>query len=252
MGLAACATVRVVHEHRDTSATPSHDAGTVVVQQGDTLYAIASLHGVKVGDLAAWNELTAPYTIKPGQRLQMMPTVAGMVTTTTTTMPASDGPVVKSEPLEAQAPVAVAPPKSASPAAKPGGSAPPTAKAGNAAGQWQWPADGTLLARAKSAALGIDIAGDAGAPIRAVTDGVVLYSGTGSPGYEELIVIRHDGDWVSSYAHNRKRLIGEGQRVKAGDRIAEMGRTGTSRDQLHFEMRHNGDLVDPLMHLPKR
>jgi lipoprotein NlpD len=67
-----------------------------------------------------------------------------------------------------------------------------------------------------------------------------------------LIVIRHDGDWVSSYAHNRKRLIGEGQRVKAGDRIAEMGRTGASRDQLHFEMRHNGDLVDPLMHLPKR
>lgn len=88
--------------------------------------------------------------------------------------------------------------------------------------------------------------------MRAVADGIVLYSGVGSPGYEELIVIRHGDGWVSNYAHNRKRLVGEGRRVKAGDPIAEMGRVGAARDQLHFELRHNGKLVDPLRHLPRR
>jgi len=80
----------------------------------------------------------------------------------------------------------------------------------------------------------------------------VVYSGAGLVGYGELIIIKHSDEWLSAYAHNRRRLVGEGSRVKAGDVIAEMGRTGASRDMLHFEIRRNGKPVDPLGQLPRR
>jgi len=99
---------------------------------------------------------------------------------------------------------------------------------------------------------GIDIGGTAGAAVRAAADGVVVYSGSGLVGYGELIIIKHNEQWLSAYGHNRKRLVSEGQSVKAGQQIAEMGRTGTDRDKLHFEIRYNGKPVDPLLYLPKR
>ena len=99
---------------------------------------------------------------------------------------------------------------------------------------------------------GIDIAGKAGAPVKAAADGTVVYSGNGLIGYGELIIIKHSDEWLSAYGHNRKRLVQEGQRVKAGQPIAEMGSTGAPRDELHFEIRRNGRPVDPLQYLPGR
>ena len=90
----------------------------------------------------------------------------------------------------------------------------------------------------------------AGQPVQAAGDGVVVYSGAGLVGYGELVIIKHSDEWLSAYAHNRKRLVAEGARVKAGDTIAEMGRTGAIRDMLHFEIRRNGKPVDPLDWLP--
>jgi lipoprotein NlpD len=71
-------------------------------------------------------------------------------------------------------------------------------------------------------------------------------------GYGELIIIKHNDQWLSAYGHNRKRLVNEGQSVRAGDKIAEMGRTSAARDMLHFEIRYNGKPVDPLQYLPRR
>ncbi|RBG32399.1 hypothetical protein BRM61_11395, partial [Xanthomonas oryzae pv. oryzae] len=88
--------------------------------------------------------------------------------------------------------------------------------------------------------------------VRAAADGVVVYSGAGLVGYGELIIIKHNDQWLSAYGHNRKRLLNEGQSVKAGQQIAEMGRSGASRDMLHFEIRYNGKPVDPLLYLPKK
>ena len=88
--------------------------------------------------------------------------------------------------------------------------------------------------------------------MQASADGVVVYSGAGLVGYGELIIIKHNDEWLSAYAHNRRRLVTEGTRVKAGDTIAEMGRTGASRDMLHFEIRRNGKPVDPLLYLPRQ
>jgi lipoprotein NlpD len=88
--------------------------------------------------------------------------------------------------------------------------------------------------------------------VQAAADGVVVYSGAGLIGYGELIIVKHNDTWLSAYGHNRKRLVGEGDGVRAGQVIAEMGRTGTSRDMLHFEVRKNGKPIDPLGVLPKR
>jgi lipoprotein NlpD len=99
---------------------------------------------------------------------------------------------------------------------------------------------------------GIAIAGSAGQPVRAAAAGTVVYSGAGLVGYGELIIIKHSDEWLSAYGHNRRRLVAEGARVAAGQQIAELGRTGTSRDMLHFEIRRNGRPVDPTPLLPRR
>ena len=95
------------------------------------------------------------------------------------------------------------------------------------------------------------LGGRAHQAVAAAADGVVVYSGAGLVGYGELIIIKHSDEWLSAYAHNRRRLVSEGARVKAGDNIAEMGRTGAVREMLHFEIRRNGKPVDPLQFLPK-
>jgi lipoprotein NlpD len=120
---------------------------------------------------------------------------------------------------------------------------------------WRWPAKGSLLDHfmaGDATKQGIDIAGAAGEAVVAASDGVVVYSGSGLVGYGELIIIKHSDEWLSAYGHNRKRLVQEGQRVKGGQPIAEMGSTGAPRDELHFEIRRNGRPVDPLQYLPGR
>ena len=121
--------------------------------------------------------------------------------------------------------------------------------------KWRWPADGELISRyvaGEPTKQGVGIAGSSGAPVRAAGDGVVVYSGSGLVGYGELVIIKHNDEWLSAYGHNRTRLVNEGQLVKAGQQIAEMGRSGAPRDMLHFEVRYNGKPVDPLQYLPRR
>jgi lipoprotein NlpD len=120
---------------------------------------------------------------------------------------------------------------------------------------WRWPAKGSLIERfmaGDATKQGIDIAGNEGDPVLAAADGVVVYSGSGLVGYGELIIVKHSDEWLSAYGHNRKRLVAEGQRVRGGQAIAEMGRSGAPRDELHFEIRRNGRPVDPLQYLPSR
>jgi len=119
---------------------------------------------------------------------------------------------------------------------------------------WRWPADGSLASRFQSgdAIPGIEIAGKQGDPVRAAADGVVVYSGNGLVGYGELVIIKHNDSFLSAYGHNSKRLVKEGQRVSAGQQIAEMGSTGASRNELEFQIRKDGNPVDPLGYLPSR
>lgn len=245
--LAACSST-VVREHgsepRGVRISTPKPGATTVVQRGDNLYRIASSNGIAVRDLAAWNGIPMPYTIYPGQRLRLYPQ-ANAGTGSRGTMPGSSG-AVRSSATATPRRVAASPrAPSAAPAAAP-------VESGIA---WRWPADGQLLSRyvaGEPTKQGIDIAGNSGAPVRAAGDGVVVYSGSGLVGYGELIIIKHNDAWLSAYGHNRNRLVNEGQLVKAGQQIAEMGRSGAAREMLHFEVRYNGKPVDPLQYLPKQ
>lgn len=119
---------------------------------------------------------------------------------------------------------------------------------------WRWPASGAVITRFTpgDAVPGIEIAGKAGDPVRAAADGVVVYSGNGLVGYGELVIIKHSDSLLSAYGHNSKRLVKEGQRVTAGQEIALMGSSGASRVELGFQIRKDGNPVDPMSYLPAR
>jgi lipoprotein NlpD len=120
---------------------------------------------------------------------------------------------------------------------------------------WRWPGKGPLIGSfvaGDQTRQGIDIGGTAGDPVLAAADGEVVYSGNGLLGYGELIIVKHNASFLSAYGHNRKRLVQEGNRIKAGQQIAEMGSSASARDELHFEIRKNGKPVNPLEYLPAR
>ena len=142
----------------------------------------------------------------------------------------------------------------AKPAAAP---KPPEAVAVNGAGgpAWRWPGKGPLIGSfvaGDQTRQGIDIGGTAGDPVLAAADGEVVYSGNGLLGYGELIIVKHNASFLSAYGHNRKRLVQEGEKIKAGQQIAEMGSSASARDELHFEIRKNGKPVNPIDYLPPR
>jgi lipoprotein NlpD len=120
-------------------------------------------------------------------------------------------------------------------------------------GHWQWPAPGRLLSRFNARSVGpkgISIAGETGDAVRVARDGRVVYTGSSLVGYGQLVIVKHDDVYLSAYAHNSRLMVKEGDAVRAGQQIAEMGSTGTDRAKLHFEVRRNGDPVDPLSVLP--
>ena len=151
------------------------------------------------------------------------------------------------------APAAVPP---AAPAAAP--AAPSAAPSGPTSADadddidWVWPAKGKLVTGFSDTAnlKGIDIAGQAGAPVIASAGGKVVYAGAGLRGYGKLVIIKHNNKFLSAYAHNREILVKEGQQVTRGQKIAEMGSTDADQTKLHFEIRRLGKPMDPLKYLP--
>ena len=242
-----------------------------LVVRGDTLYGIAFRHDVDFRDLARWNGIFAPYTIYPGQRLRLdgpgaitrsapRPPPPRVPDRSITQMPVPPGsappPSLPARPTTAPLPPATPTPTATSPVtASPAPVAPVVASAPKGPVSWRWPASGQLISRyvaGDPTRQGINIAGNTGQPVYAAAPGEVVYSGAGLIGYGELVIIKHSDELLSAYGHNRKRLVAEGQRVAAGQQIAEMGRSGAARDMLHFEIRRNGKPVDPMPLLPKR
>jgi lipoprotein NlpD len=118
--------------------------------------------------------------------------------------------------------------------------------------RWRWPARGKVVTSfSASGRKGIDIEGRFGQTVMAAAGGRVVYSGSGLIGYGQLIIVKHNKRYLSAYAHNNKLLVKEGDAVKGGQRIAEMGRSGPNRALLHFEIRRDGKPIDPLRYLPK-
>ena len=236
--------VPVLDRYNAGSSGVSGSRGVHVVGRGDTLYSIAWRHGKDFRKLAAANNIKPPYTIYPGQQIRL-DAAAPRPSAPAGRPPASSS---ASKPSAGKPAVTAAPSRSPSPAR-------PSAPASAGVIAWQWPADGGLLNRFVAGSVsskGIVIAGGKGDPVRAAAGGVVVYRGSGLTGYGNLLIIKHDERWLSAYAHNDTMLVAEGTKVSAGQRIANMGDSGTFRTQLHFEIRRDGNPVDPLTLLPKR
>jgi len=217
---------------------PTTKVGTSVhtVQRGETLFSIATRYDVTIAEISAWNGIGPPYTIMPGQTLQLVTPAARAPQKTESKR--HDKTTARKE-----APPAVV-------TLKPSTPAPATPKAVTA---WTWPTEGNVLSRFGSGtSKGIDIAGKSGQAIVAAAPGTVVYQGSGLRGYGQLIIVKHNTDFLSAYAHCERIVVREGNVIQRGQKIAEMGSTGTDRVKLHFEIRYRGNPVDPLDHLPKK
>ena len=209
--------------------------GVHVVQPGDTLFKIAFTHRLDWRDVAAWNRLGDANRIYPGQHIRLTP-------------PGGTPP---------RAAAATRPPQSPGadrPASRPPAAAPPRAVAGPPP-QWRWPVDGPLVWRfgeSRRNPTGIAIGGTDGAAVRAAADGEVVYSGSGLIGYGQLIILKHNESYLSAYGYNQSLSVTEGQFVKAGQLIAQMGRGPADRPLLHFEIRVDGKPADPARFLPSQ
>jgi lipoprotein NlpD len=217
---------------------------TYRVVRGDTLYAIAWRYDLDFRRLAEWNQIDPPYRIFPDQSLRLAPP---------TEKRASRTPVRPAAPrLPKTRPPAPARQKGVSAPAKPAGRKPVRA---SHAPKWIWPTQGKLVQTFRSGdrtRQGIRIAGTPGQPIVAAESGRVVYSGSGLPGYGQLIIIKHENNYLSAYGFNRKIIVRDSDRVARGQRVAEMGRAADGTPLLHFEIRRSDTALDPLRFLPSR
>ncbi len=258
--LTGCASGPVNAPVGDRSAGPIRQPDYHRVRQGDTLLSVAFLYGYTLEELATWNRLRPPYTIYRDQKLRLKPLPKKKRSAPKPSSSKPKKPTLKSSRPKPRytPPSARKPPP---PAPKRAVSAPQTNSARKMTEspgkplKWSWPAPGRLIRGydPKTAGKkGVKIAGRAGDPVRAAAAGKVVYSGSGLSGYGRLIIIKHNKDFLSAYAHNRKLIASEGQWVEKEEVIAQMGSSGTDRTQLHFEIRKHGRPVNPLHYLPKR
>ena len=264
---------------------------TYTVKRGDTLFYIAWVTGNDFRDLAQRNNIPAPYALNVGQVLQVgnasgqpitgenavsqaSARASGGATTSTTSaqkstaVVASQPTITYSESSGEQSATKMLPnnkPATTTTTVVAPVTAPTTVSAtqptasststSSPISAWRWPTDGKVIENfsgAEGGNKGIDIAGSKGQAIVATADGRVVYAGNALRGYGNLIIIKHNDDYLSAYAHNDTMLVREQQEVKAGQKIATMGSTGTSSTRLHFEIRYKGKSVNPLQYLPQR
>jgi len=191
------------------------------VKKGDTLYSVGFRSGHGYKRLAVWNKIASPYKLSVGRTLKLFRGKSASsaakrkkIKTKRTNISTSNKKVLKLN--------------------------------------WQWPVTGKIIRNFyNTGSKGIDISGRVGQQVKAAESGVVAYSGSGLLGYGKLLIIKHNYLYLSAYAHNRRLLVKEGQKVKKGQLIAEMGVGVNGKPALHFEIRKNGKPVNPVIYLSK-
>lgn len=263
----------VYNRNYDDIPKGGYQGDTYTVKRGDTLFYIAWVTGNDYRSLAAKNNIKEPFAVNVGQVLDVSggtvvvtqktttnntttnksnnnnssvvigqaktkPTITKTTTTSITTIDKNKRPTTTettetiTEPLDDS-------------------TRSPTINSKAVNISWRWPARGKIIEKFSKASKGIDISGSIGDKVLAAADGRVVYSGNALPGYGNLIIIKHNDDYLTAYAHNQSILVKEQQAVRAGEQIATMGATGTSSVRLHFEIRYKAQSVDPLKYLPK-
>lgn len=198
------------------------------VRPGETLYSIAFRYGLNYKEIASANGISEPYTIFVNQRLRL---VGKQIIAKKTPSKTQSAPTSISKKVVASR----------------------KSQASNI--NWRWPVEGeviNLFSPDDALNKGVDIGGRMGESVLAAADGVVVYAGGGLRGYGKLVIVKHTDNFLSAYGHNRRIRVKEGQNVKGGQVVAEIGSSGTDREMLHFEIRKNGKPVDPLSYLPDK
>ena len=212
-------------------SAPGINPGTHIVSAGDTLFSIAFQYDLDFRQLAMANDLSPPYTIFVGQELDLAGNLAGalvdsaanaagrVLNNNTSRAAISNGSVAGGQPVSVS---------------------------------WGWPHQGSVVRSFNELGEGIDISGNVGDPVLAAGGGDVVYSGRGVQGTGNLIIMQHSDRLLSAYAHNSVVLVSEGQHIEAGQQIAELGVNNSGVPMLHFEIRRDGQSVDPMQYLPQK
>ncbi|MDW5415860.1 peptidoglycan DD-metalloendopeptidase family protein [Iodobacter sp. CM08] len=192
---------------------PISNSSQYEVKTGDTLYSIARNHNLSVSELQRLNQLSDT-TIQIGQTLTVKPSPK-TANVSTPSLPTPSRPT-------------------------------PAANKPAPAISLIWPSKGPVLQNYNGGSnKGIDIGGAAGSPIYAAASGKVAYAGNGIRSYGNLLIIKHNQDYLSAYAHNQRILVKEGDMIKQGQQVAEMGSSGSNKVKLHFELRFKGKAINP-------
>ena len=197
--------------------SPAH-----IVRRGETLFSISWRYGKNPDDVARWNRLGDGSLIYPGQVIRLTPPSGTSSRTTTASRPSS-------KPLP-QIPAQPSP-------------------------NWAWPTTGRInveFGAKPGTGTGVLINGRSGQAIVAAASGRVVYSGSGLIGYGQLIILKHNETYLSAYGYTATLLVKEGQEVKKGQKIATMGEGPERKPRLHFEIRRNGQPVNPRPCLPAK
>lgn len=225
--LASCtqntlAPISVLKWEQQSSSSRTHR-----VIKGETLYAIAFRYDKDYKQLAVYNHLTVYSKLNEGQILKLYPYA------TAYSKPFNSSKNVSIHSLK-RTPIIIR-------------------TSNNTLFQWHWPLKGVVTVNfmPNQGKKGIDIAGKKGDSIYAARSGTIAYAGNGLSGYGNLIIIKHDKDYLSAYAHNAHNLVHEGQYVKANQKIADIGMIEKKYWGVHFEVRKKGEPVNPLRYLGK-
>lgn len=197
------------------------------VSPGETLYSIAFRYGLDYKQIAADNNIEPPFTIYENQKLVLHSTKNPSSKKRQKTVTRAE----KRKPLKLSN-------KSQDPDIN-----------------WHWPVEGEVVKRfalTGNVNKGVDIRGSLGESVNSAADGIVVYAGGGLRGYGKLVIVKHDQRFISAYGHNREILVKEGDKVKGGQVVAEIGSSGLNQEMLHFEIRKDGKPEDPLNYLPNR
>lgn len=243
----------------------SYKGSYYVVEKGDSVYVISVLADKDVNDIIRYNHLKAPYTIHPGQKLNLWRPVytppsfdgtgAGNSQTASISKKNTSNSTTKVSRKESTSPVVQSKAKEyveVESKQNVNNSVTQTTSKNDKVERWVWPTKGRVISKfsiGEQGNKGIDIAGQRGQDVVSTASGVVVYAGNALRGYGNLIIIKHNDEYLSAYAHNDRLLIREGQSVKTGQKIASMGSTGTNSVRLHFEIRYKGKSVNPERYL---
>ena len=237
---------RVFNQQTLINSTGEKNTSSYIVKPGDTLYSIALAHDLDYRKLAGANNVGSSYAIYPGQKLTLQitdstPSVYPPKVSIVTEKPTDNPKEVAAKPVESQKNDTNTEPLKS----------PKTQKI-----RWVWPANGKIVRTfnpSSSSAKGIDISGKFGEPVHAAADGKVVVVGLGIRGYGNLIIVEHNEQFLTAYAHAGHILVAEQDMVKAGQTIAEIGSSGGEKQSvLHFEIRMEGKPINPLSLLPVR